>query len=64
MPMATMAGTGIGKRNRKTVTRFVGNMTRYAPRTPEIAPDAPSVGMTESVSIRIWAKLAITPATR
>ena len=61
IPIATMAGTQSGKRNRMTSTRFVGNITRYAPRTPEIAPDAPSVGITESGSTRICAKLAITP---
>ena len=61
--MATMAGTCIGKRSMRTVTRLVGNMTRYAPRTPEMAPEAPSVGMYDAVLTRICAKLAMTPAT-
>ena len=57
-----IAGTCIGKRSMSTVTRFVGNMTRYAPSTPEMAPEAPSVGITEPVSTRICAKLAMRPA--
>ena len=64
MPIATTAGTGTRNRNRKTMTRFVGNMTRYAPSTPEMAPDAPRVGMIESGSVRICAKLAMMPTTR
>ena len=33
------------------------------PDLPEIAPDAPNIGMTESVSIMIWAKAAANPQT-
>ena len=45
-----------------TLTR--GNNTRYAPITPLIAPDAPTMGMMDWVSAMTCASAAATPHSR
>ena len=41
-----------------------GNIAKYAPSTPEIAPDAPTAGMELVGSITMWARPAPTPHAR
>ena len=36
----------------------------YAPITPPIAPEAPTIGITESVSNAAWSSAAATPESR
>jgi hypothetical protein len=44
------------------VTTFAfGNKMRYAPSTPEIAPEAPNAGNGLEGSDNIWKKSAVTP---
>jgi hypothetical protein len=45
MPTAIYPGTSTRIRIKSTLTRRWGWSTRYAPKTPEIAPDAPRHGV-------------------
>ena len=53
-PSTTMAGTGIIRTKKPKITRVQirarGCSTRYAPRVPETAPLAPTIGMGEAGS--------------
>ena len=66
-PSTTNAGrytAVIRKKNTKVRTRLLGNINRYAPRTPAMAPDAPRFGMTEFGATASWASEATIPLTR
>ena len=49
-------------RNVRILTR--GNMIRYAPSMPDMAPDAPTAGTELAGSIAMWASPAATPHPR
>ena len=64
-PMTMTAGsrTTLMKipRNTSVDTRAPGNSTRYAPSTPAIAPDAPTIG---DGSMSPWPAAAMIPLAR
>jgi len=45
-------------------TRTRGYSRRYAPNTPLIAPDAPTIGMADDGLITTWVAAAATPHNR
>ena len=53
-PMTTSAGISVMNRKTRTRTWLCGNQTTYAPMIPAIAPEAPSVGISESGLAAIW----------
>ncbi len=65
IPRKKYAGisTTVKKMNRgRSVTTFArGNRTRYAPRTPAIAPDAPMLGTIECALKRICTRKDAAP---
>jgi hypothetical protein len=66
-PSTSQAGRGSGmkkKNGTRLHTRARGNITRYAPSTPAIAPDAPISGCRESGSESAKPYAATIPATR
>jgi len=48
----------------KVIIFALGNRIRYAPKTPEIAPEAPTAGVELNGSITICAKPATIPQKR
>src|SRR5438309_1672659 len=50
--------------NNKVSTLALGNITRYAPSTPEIAPDAPIAGAELEGSDNMWTNPATSPQNR
>ena len=62
------AGTGITRmkmnRNTSRLTRTRGYRSKYAPTTPEIAPDAPTMGTGEAGLIKTCAAAAARPHSR
>jgi hypothetical protein len=67
IPRTTAAGseTKVMMKKKTNVSTFRrGNITRYAPSTPAIAPDAPRFGITLFGPTAISAALATMPATR
>jgi hypothetical protein len=48
----------------RVTTRAEGNRNIYAPRTPEMAPLAPTIGSMESGPLRAKAYAAIIPENR
>jgi hypothetical protein len=64
MPSMTMAGTATTPPLVSTRTRLFGNIMRYPPRMPLIAPDAPTVGMPELELNTICGDPAARPQTR
>ena len=63
-PSITKAGTATMPPRVKTRTLLRGKSRMYAPRTPLIAPEAPTVGTPECGADMMWAKAAATPHTR
>lgn len=53
-----------GNRKTKTRTRLCGNHAKYSPRTPEIAPDAPTDGIPEPQRSTVSPSVAATPVPR
>ena len=53
-----------GKNGTKTSTLALGKKTRYAPKTPATAPDAPSIGISELERNRYWTKKPTVPEKR
>src|SRR4029077_15588161 len=51
-------------KNIKVITFALGNITRYAPSTPEIAPDAPNAGAMLEGSDNMCTKSATNPQNR
>ena len=50
--------------NTKVDTRARGYSSRYAPSTPDTAPLAPIIGISESGALATWASAAPTPHRR
>ena len=48
----------------KTQTLAFGQLIKYAPNTPPIAPLAPIIGICELISINTWDIAAPTPETK
>jgi len=64
----TERNTKAGMRKRRIkINVFIfalGKIIRYEPKTPEIAPLAPMIGMRDSWLKTTWTKLAATPQIR
>lgn len=52
---------GMNRTGRNVAIRARGKHTRYAPRTPAIAPLAPIIGTGETGSMATWNEVAATP---
>ena len=57
-------GKNKGKRGTITSTRAFEKKTKYAPKTPATAPDAPSMGISELARNRYWTKKPTAPEKR
>ena len=67
-PRVIKAGTLIKKAIIKTRTWFFGNIRRYPPNIPDMAPDAPRLGIKRSLprteDANTWQSVAIIPVSK
>jgi hypothetical protein len=61
MPIQMNAGIGMMKKKTQVKIGARGNMSMYAPKTPAIAPDAPTSGTAEPGKTNDCAYAAATP---